>query len=103
LVKDEEGAMPAGCPEPGNNFTGGSAFLRGRPLDQETGSITLVATAKFASDNNLTFAFKDVMFFVVLNGWMCDPEGSEDNFEGVRCYDNVQNSRDANNTISMME
>jgi hypothetical protein len=103
LVKDEEGVAPAGCPEPGLPFTGGSAYLRGRPLDQETGIVTFVATAKFASDPNLTFAFKDVMFFIVLNGWFCDPNGSEAQFEGARCYDKTVNERDGLSTISILK
>ncbi len=103
LTKDEEGLVPAGCPEPGNELTGGSAFLHGRPLDQETGILTFVAAAKFESDDNLTFAFKDVMFFLVFNGWLCDPLGSEEEFEGARCFDNTFNERDGKSTISMMK
>lgn len=102
LVKDEEGTIPAGCPEADNSFKGGSAFLRGRPLDQETGIVTFVSTARFASDDNLTFAFKDVMFFMVLNGWFCDPTGSEEAFEGARCYDNKYNERDGLSAVTIL-
>jgi hypothetical protein len=102
LTKDEEGTVPAGCPEADNSFKGGSAFLRGRPLDQETGIITFVSAGKFASDDNLTFAFKDVMFFMVLNGWFCDPTGSEDNFEGQKCYENNYNERDGISSITIL-
>jgi len=103
LVKDEEGKVPAGCPEPDNKFDGGTAFLRGRPMDQETGIATFVTSGKFESDKDLTFAFKDVMVFLVLNGWMCDPNGSEENFEGTRCFDNAYNERDALSAISIMK
>lgn len=103
LVKDEEGTAPAGCPEPGNSFNGGSAFLRGRPVDQDTGITTLVGTAKFESDNNLTFAFKDVMFFIVLNGWFCDPAGEESKMEGSHCYDKNFNDRDGLSTVGITE
>lgn len=103
LVKDEAGTTLAGCPEADNNFTGGSAFIRGRPLDQETGVATFVTASKFASDDNLTFAFKDVMFFVIYNGWFCDPTGPEDRFEGSHCFDNTFNERDAMSTISIIE
>ncbi|MBN1282658.1 MAG: hypothetical protein JXA24_02650 [Proteobacteria bacterium] len=95
LFKDEEGTIPAGCPEQGNGYTGGQAFLRGKPVDPETGNVTVVAAAKFGSSDELTFAFKDVMMFIVLNGWFCDPEGSEELLEGPRCFDQTFNERDA--------
>ncbi|MBI2974294.1 MAG: hypothetical protein HYY43_01715 [Deltaproteobacteria bacterium] len=103
LVKDEEGKIPAGCPEAGNSFTGGSAFIRGRPLDQETGIMTLVGGAKFSSSDNLTFAFKDVILFIVFNGWVCDPAGSESEFEGARCFDREYNDRDGASGITIMK
>lgn len=103
LSKDEEGTVSAGCPEADNKYNGGSAYLHGRPLNQETGIVTFVTAAKFASDDNLTFAFKDVMLFVVLNGWFCDPGGSEDQFEGARCFENTFNDRDASSTVSFIK
>ena len=103
LVKDKEGTIKAGCPEQGEPYTGGSAFLRGRPLDQETGAIAFVGTAKFESDKDLTFAFQDVMFFIALNGWFCDPEGPEEQFEGSHCFDMTVNERDRKSTVSIMK
>lgn len=104
LSKDEEGEIPAGCPQQGyNEFTGGSAYLHGRRLNHETGELTLVAATKFGPSTDLTFAFKDVMMFVVLNGWLCDPLGNEEMFEGTRCYDIELNDRDASTQISMTE
>lgn len=102
LVKDEEGKIPAGCPEDGNNFTGGSAYLRGMDL-KDDGTLTFVAGAKFGSSDDLTFAFKDVMIFVVINGWLCDPSGNEENFEGKRCYEPTFNDRDAVGQISLIK
>jgi hypothetical protein len=104
ISKDEEGTIPAGCPQPGiNEHTGGSAFLHGRNLDHETGQVTFVAATKFGSSNDLTFAFKDIMMFVVINGWICDPLGNEEMYEGSRCYDVEFNDRDAAGQISMTE
>jgi len=95
LYKDADGTVAAGCPEDDNDFTGGTAYLKGRNVDQETGMVTLVTGAKFGSQDSLSFAFKNVMMFVVLNGWLCDPNGDEDNFEGARCYDTNFNDRDS--------
>ncbi len=103
LFKDEDGTVPAGCPEEDNDFTGGSAYLRGRALDHETGKITVVTAGKFNSSEDLTFAFKDVMTFLVLNGWICDPLASEDAFEGSHCYDTSFNDRDAESQISLLD
>jgi len=103
LFKDADATIPAGCPEEDNNFSGGSAYLRGRDLDHETGIVTLITTAKFSSKEELSFAFKDVMVFFVLNGWLCDPLGSEDDYEGSRCYDIPFNDRDALSQISILE
>jgi len=103
LYKDAEGTIPAGCPGDDNDFTGGSAYLRGRDIDPETGVMTLVTGAKFGPSDDLTFAFKDVMMFVVLNGWICDPMGSEENFEGSRCYDTLFNERDRVGQFSITE
>jgi len=103
LSKDEAGTTRAGCPEDDNNFTGGSAFLHGRRLNHETGLVTFIAAGNFGSSNDLTFAFKDIMMFVALNGWVCNPEGSEEDFEGSRCYDVQFNDRDAASQISIIE
>jgi hypothetical protein len=103
LSKDEAGTIPAGCPEEGNSFTGGSAFLHGRKLNHETGVVTFISAANFGSSNDLTFAFKDVMMFVVLNGWVCNPAGSEADFEGSHCYDLKFNDRDAASQISILD
>ncbi|MFH0799171.1 MAG: hypothetical protein V2A66_03200 [Pseudomonadota bacterium] len=102
LFKDEDGTIPAGCPDDGNKFTGGQAFLKGREMDQETGVATLVAAAKFSSSEDLTFAFKDAMIFIVLNGWLCDPKGRPEDFEGSHCYDTGFNERDAVGQISIV-
>jgi hypothetical protein len=101
IYKDEDATIPAGCPEEGNDFTGGSAYLRGRDLDHETGNVTFVTGAKFGSDEALSFAFKDIMLFVVLNGWFCDPAGSEEDFEGAKCYEIKFNDRDAQSQIAL--
>lgn len=103
IFKDEEATIPAGCPEDGNKYTGGQAYLRGRDLDPETGVITFVATAKFSNSDDLTFAFKDVMLFIVLNGWLCDPEGDPANFEGAKCFDPAFNDHDALGQISIVK
>lgn len=103
LYKDEDATIPAGCPESDNEYTGGSAYLRGRDLDHETGIATFVAVGKFGSSEDLSFTFKDVVLFVVLNGWFCNPEGSEDNFEGSKCYDLGFNDRDSVSQISMQD
>lgn len=102
LFKDEDGTIPTGCPDDGNKYTGGVAYLKGRDLDQETGTVTFVSASKFGSSDDLTFAFKDVMTFVVLNGWMCDPMGREEDFEGKRCYDTEFNERDAIGQVSIV-
>jgi hypothetical protein len=103
LFKDPEGTIPAGCPEEGSSYTGGVAYLRGQPLDPVTGNVTFVAGAKFGSSDDLTFAFKDVMMFLVLKGWFCDPTGSEENLEGARCFDVLMNDRDAESQQSITE
>jgi len=95
LFKDEEATIPAGCPEDDNDHTGGQAFLRGKPIDPETGNVTFVGAAKFGSSDDLSFAFKDVMMFIVLKGWFCDPTGSEEDYEGARCFEATFNERDA--------
>ncbi|MBI4237507.1 MAG: hypothetical protein HY696_03690 [Deltaproteobacteria bacterium] len=102
LSKDPEGLIPAGCPETGNTFTGGSAYLHGRPLDHETGIFTVVGVSKFGTSEDLTFAFKDVVIFIVLNGWLCDPAGSPDQLEGEHCFDLQLNERDAASQISIV-
>lgn len=103
LFKDPEGTTPAGCPGEGSSYTGGIAYLRGKPLDPETGNVTFVSGAKFGSSDDLTFAFKDVMMFLVLKGWFCDPMGSEENFEGARCFDVLFNDRDAQSQQSITD
>ncbi|MFA4875010.1 MAG: hypothetical protein WC690_06675, partial [bacterium] len=103
LFKDEEGTVPAGCPEKDNDLTGGQAFLRGMPVDPATGLITVVTAAKFGSSDDLTFAFKDIMMFIVLKGWLCDPAGSAENFEGARCFDTMLNDRDAKSQQSIVK
>jgi hypothetical protein len=101
LFKDKEATVPAGCPENDNNFTGGSAYLKGRDIDHETGIFTIVSSGKFGSSEDLSFAFKDVMMFIILNGWVCDPLGSEENFEGSMCYSIKFNDRDADSQKSL--
>lgn len=102
LVKDETGETPAGCPEPGLSYTGGSAYLRGTLLNHETGVAAFATESKFSSSENLTFAFKDVMLFVILNGWFCDPLGPEEEMEGSHCYDLKFNDRDALPQVSIL-
>lgn len=102
LKKDKEGTISAGCPEEDNNFTGGIAYLSGRRVDQEKGYVTFVTAGKFSSSEGLTFAFKDVMLFLILNGWLCDPLGPEDQQEGSHCYDKVFNYRDAESQFSIV-
>lgn len=103
LFKDPEGTIPAGCPEDDNDYNGGVAYLRGKPIDPATGNVTVVAAAKFGSSDDLSFAFKDVMMFLVIKGWMCDPTGSEENFEGVRCFDYLFNDKDAQSQQSITD
>ncbi len=102
LKKDKEGKIPAGCPEEDNNFTGGIAYLNGKRLDHKTGHATFVAAGKFSSSDDLTFAFKDVMMFIILNGWFCDPLGPEEEMEGSHCYDKEFNYRDAMTEYSIV-
>lgn len=97
LSRDEEGKIPAGCPP---EFTGGSAFLHGRPIDHETGIFTVVGATKFSANPDLTFVFQDVSVFLVLNGWLCDPNGSPDALEGERCYDTNINERDRRSQLT---
>ena len=103
LYKDDEASTPAGCPEDDNKFGGGQAFLRGKDLNQEDGSVTLVSAMKFGSSDDLSFAFKDVVMFIVVNGWLCDPNGDEADFEGKHCYDLKFNEHDARGQISIIE
>lgn len=103
LFKDEAGTIPAGCPESGGEFSGGQAFLRGKNIDPETGMLTVVAGAKFGSSDDLTFAFQNVMFFIVIKGWLCNPAGKAEDFEGARCYDAMFNDRDAKTQTSIMK
>ncbi|PIR20226.1 MAG: hypothetical protein COV45_07770 [Deltaproteobacteria bacterium CG11_big_fil_rev_8_21_14_0_20_47_16] len=105
LVQDKEGKIPAGCPDVGNSFAkeGARAYLRGRPVDPVTGVFSVVAVTKFGKDEDLTSVFKDVSLFVVLNGWLCDPEGSEAEGEGAKCFDPKFNERDAMSQISLMK
>ena len=102
LYKDEEATIPAGCPEEDNDYVGGQAFLSGKPIDPETGNATFVGAAKFGSNDDLTFAFKDVMMFIVLRGWFCDPTGNEESYEGARCFDSTFNERDASSQQSII-
>lgn len=105
LVQDKEGKIPAGCPEDDNSFpkTGSRAYLRGRPMDPVTGALSVAAVTKFGSDEDLTFVFKDVSLYVVLNGWLCDPNGSEAEGEGSKCYDTKFSERDRISMISIMK
>lgn len=98
LFEDEAGTIPAGCSP---DFKGGTAFIKGRRLDPVDKTFSIVAAAKFASREELSLAMKDIAIFIVLNGWMCDPQGSEENFEGQRCFDSKLNERDAKAQISI--
>lgn len=102
LAKDEEGSIPAGCPEPGTPFTGGTAFLHGRRIDPVTGILSLVTSAKFGSREDLSLAFQNVPIFFVLNGWICNPQGDERDFEGPLCFSREFNERDARSQISII-
>lgn len=97
IFKDEAGETKASCPD------GGTAFLKGRRIDPETGIFSLVTAGKFGSREDLSLAFKNVMIFVVLNGWVCDPQGDEAKFEGAKCFDQHFNDRDAKAQISFMD
>jgi hypothetical protein len=103
LFKDEEGKVPAGCPEAGNGYNGGEAYLRGQDIDPATGVVTLVAISKFGASDDLTFAFKDVIVLFALRGWLCDPEGTDENLEGKHCFDVMFNDRDAQSQKSIVE
>ena len=106
ISKDKEGLIPAGCPndkDPDNNFDGGTAYLHGRPIDHETGIFSLVTMAKFSSRRELSFAFQDVILTLILNGWVCNPNGLEEEFEGSKCYDMSFNERDALSQVSVMD
>ncbi|MDO8526338.1 MAG: hypothetical protein Q7T03_01465 [Deltaproteobacteria bacterium] len=102
ISKDESGETPAGCQESGTEFTGGTAFLHGQRVDPATGNFTVVSAAKFGSKEDLTIAFKDISVFIVLNGWLCNPEGDEKNMEGAKCFDTTFNEHDAGSQISIM-
>lgn len=103
LFKDEEGTIPAGCPEDGSNFTGGTAYLKGRRIDPETGIATLVAIGKFSARDELSLAFKNIPILIALNVWLCDPQGDEANFEGAKCFDETFNDRDEKAQITFMD
>ena len=102
IVKDEAGEIPAGCPEPGTPFTGGTAFFRGRRIDPVTRIFSLATTAKFGSREDLSLAFQNVPIFFALNGWLCDPQGDEKDFEGSLCFSPKFNERDAKSQISIL-
>ena len=51
----------------------------------------------------LSATSKDIMMFVALHGWVCNPQGSEDDFEGSRCYDVKFNDRDAASQVTIMD
>jgi hypothetical protein len=104
LVQDKEGKIPAGCPEDDNTFpkTGSRAYLRGRPVDPVTGALSVAAVTKFGNDEDLTFVFKDVSLYIILNGWLCDPSGSEAEGEGSKCYEQKFSDRDRLSMISIM-
>lgn len=105
LVQDKEGKVPAGCPEDGNSFpkTSSRAYLRGRPIDPVTGAVSVAAVTKFSSEDDMTFIFQDRLIYIVLNGWMCDPNGSEAEGEGQKCFDKAYSERDARSGISIMK
>lgn len=96
MSKDPEGKIPARCGD------GGKAYFHGRPYDPETGVMTVVAASKFSSNDDLTFAFTDVPIFIVMNGWLCDPNGDPEQFEGAECFSLIQNERDRTSQISIM-
>ncbi|MBI4211688.1 MAG: hypothetical protein HY540_03540, partial [Deltaproteobacteria bacterium] len=100
---DEAGTIPAGCPDSGNGFKGGVAFLHGRPIDPETKVATFVSAMRGGPSESLTFALRNVPLFFILNGWFCDPTGREEDFEGKRCFDIVPNERDSEGQISILE
>lgn len=102
ITKDEAGEIPAGCPEPGTPFTGGTAFFRGRRIDPATSIFSLATSAKFGSREDLSLAFQNVPIFFALNGWICDPQGDEKNFEGALCFSPKFNERDAKAQISII-
>lgn len=104
LSKDPDGKILTGCPEENNDLKGGLAYLHGRPINHETGEITLVSVANFGSDDDLTFAFKDSIVFLILNGWLCDPNGSPERGEGEKCYNTQFNKeRDIVGQISIID
>jgi hypothetical protein len=103
LVQDKEGKIPAGCPDDGLPVAGGRAYLRGRPVDPATGIFSISAVTKFGADEDLTFVFKDASLYVVLNGWLCDPLGSEAEGEGSKCFDQTVGPRDAASQISIVK
>ncbi|MFH1653790.1 MAG: hypothetical protein ABIE74_07010 [Pseudomonadota bacterium] len=104
LSQDPDGKIPAGCPEKDNDFKGGLAYLHGKPINHETGAITFVTAANFGLDKNLTFAFQNTIVFLVLKGWLCDPEnGREEDYEGKLCYSQGFTMGDRTGQISIIE
>ncbi|MFH1874004.1 MAG: hypothetical protein ABH859_02325 [Pseudomonadota bacterium] len=105
LSQDPEGKIPAGCPEPDNDFEEKNtmAYLHGRRVNHETGNASFVAAANFGPDEELTFAFKDHMIFIVLNGWLCDPKAVDDPLQGQNCFNAQFNERDARSQVSIMD
>ena len=103
LFKDEEGTIPAGCPEDNNDFAkeGTTAYLKGRRIDPETKITTIIGVAKFENREDLTLAFKNSTLFMSISGWLCDPMGSEEDFEGSLCFSQEFNDRDALAQISL--
>ncbi len=102
LFEDAAGQIPNGCPSKKDDYNGGAAFIRGKSIDFDTGNMTLASAAKFGSNKELSFAFKDIMMFIILNGWICDPNGSEEQFEGSLCYSHELNERDAGSQKSII-
>ncbi|MDZ4224423.1 MAG: hypothetical protein U1D33_00805, partial [bacterium] len=103
LYKDEAGEIPAGCPEPDNDFTGGTAFLKGRRIDPATGVFSVVSVGKFGSRPSLSLAFQNITIFIAMNGWACNPQGDEKDFEGAKCFESTFNDRDADAQFSIIK
>ncbi len=103
LSKDESGEIPAECPDPGkNDVKDATAFLHGRRIDPQTGIFSVVSVGKFSPRED-PLTFKNVTIFIALNGWLCNPQGDEKDFEGAKCFELHFNERDAKSQFSIIK
>ncbi|MBU4483785.1 hypothetical protein KKA47_00005, partial [bacterium] len=105
LWQDEAGTIQTGCPEDDNDLTGGTAYVSGRRLDRETGIFSVAAAGTFGPAEEMSPFFQDATLFMIMNGWLCDPNGSPEApyYEGSECFNPKINKRDESSQVTVME